>query len=357
MNLLAQYMKGRNLSILKTGVMNLLKNNANKVSPPRNPKEEVPKGKRDSKSKNEVKKEEPRAELTNKISTNSNPGFRTSMVIPSNIHMEKEEVQMLSDFEKLLNSLVEQDDISRNQAKFVCERFVRNDEFILSTWEIYQYNKNIEEFIENIRISSSKIVPDPREKGKTPAQFKIKKKEIMRFLENREIQEKKEIKEKQKHVIEILLNENLINKDIMPLINEMIENENNLLISALEIFSVTKDHWDFCETLDLIFAIFKNNKEGGSEKKSMDSSIDKQTSNVSAMNSGKNMNQTDLTLTQLLNLFLNTKTKFSEKQKEFIRGKLKAKDPFLLPCLELYHDNGDEEELFESLEMLIKKMK
>jgi len=358
MNIVNQYMKGRNISVLKTGLQTMLRNisaptnvsaeSSNRISPERSKKDDSNILKRDSKGK---------IDLNHKVSGNnhgSQLNLRSSVSYP-NI---EDNVVGFAEFEKVINDLVDQSEISKHQAKYVIQRFVKNDEFILSTWEIYMFNKNTEELIENIRISSAKVKTTTftRERGKTPAQLKQRKKEIINILVNKEIQEKQEIKQKQKHVIEILLNENLLNKDIMPLINEMIENENNLLISALEIFSVTKDHWDFCETLDLIYAIFRNNKDDGSEKKnSMDSeTLKNQVSNLNHGNSGQ-INEGELKMIQILNSFLNNKTKFSESEKRILQEKLKNKDQFLLSSVEFYMENGDDGELLENLEMLKKK--
>ena len=120
----------------------------------------------------------------------------------------------------------------------------------------------------------------------------------------------------------------------------------------MEIFSVTKDHWDFCETLDLIYAIFRNNKgEASSEKKnSMDSeTLDKQVSNLNVIN------ENELKMIQTLNTFLNCKTKYTEQEKKSIQEKFKAKDPFLFSSLEFYLNNEDDNELLENLDMYKKK--
>jgi len=356
MNILNQYLKGRNISILKSNLINLMRNNnvsinnSSRVSPDKKKKQEEVGGNRiNLKSKSEI------IHQMSNISHNNQLALRTNS--STAMFNRDQSPAGLAEFEKLLNDLMDQGEISRHQAKFVIQRFVSSDEFIQSTWEAYNFNKNIEEFIESIRISSGNLAKRQNTsnmRGKTPAQLARKKREIIKFLESKESQEKQEIKKKQKHVIEILLNEDLLNKDIMPLINEMIENENNLLISALEIFSVTKDHWDFCETLDLIYAIFRNNKgDGGSEKKnSMDSdTLDKQISHLSSQN---NMTENDLKMIQILNNFMYKKTNFSEKEKRIIQDKYRSKDNFLLSSLEFYINNDDEQEFLESLEMLRK---
>jgi hypothetical protein len=355
MNILNQYLKGRNISILKSNLINLMRNNnvsinnSSRISPDKKKKQEEVGGSRiNLKSKSEI------IHQMSNISHNQ-LALRTSS--STAMFNRDQSPAGLTEFEKLLNDLMDQGEISRHQAKFVIQRFVSSDEFIQSTWEAYNFNKNIEEFIESIRISSGNLAKRQNTsnmRGKTPAQLARKKREIIKFLESKESQEKQEIKKKQKHVIEILLNEDLLNKDIMPLINEMIENENNLLISALEIFSVTKDHWDFCETLDLIYAIFRNNKgDGASEKKnSMDSdTLDKQISHLSSQN---NMTENDIKMIQILNNFMYKKTNFSEKEKRIIQDKYRNKDNFLLSSLEFYINNEDEQEFLESLEMLRK---
>lgn len=93
----------------------------------------------------------------------------------------------------------------------------------------------------------------------TPYLLSVGKKELIDAIKNQKNIEKGEIKKKQIHVIDTLLNEDMIDNSSAQLVKEMIDAENQIIISAFEIFSVTKDHWDFCETIQLFTKIIKGN--------------------------------------------------------------------------------------------------
>ena len=178
MTILNQYLKGRNISILKSNLTNLLRNSSvspndsSRISPERIKKPQddlIIKGK--SKTKIELQHQS-----SNNNSNNTHLILRNSS---STIMFNRELMPAgLNEFEKVLNELVEQGEISRHQAKFVIQRFVNSDQFILSTWEAFGFNKNIEEFIESIRISSGNLAKRSTNsvRGKTPAQLARKKK-------------------------------------------------------------------------------------------------------------------------------------------------------------------------------------
>jgi hypothetical protein len=155
------------------------------------------------------------------------------------------------------------------------------------------------------------------------------------FLKDRE-KEKDEIKLKQLNIIEILAKENMLDKKATPLINDMIYKENHLLISAFEIFSVSKDHWEFTETLSLIAEIYSNNS--------------KKTNNIPQ---GDLNDSKDLKLLQIFEEALET-ANFTEEQKDKLRKKLLEKDNFLMSTLELYENYKDEDDLMDNLQMLVK---
>lgn len=93
--------------------------------------------------------------------------------------------------------------------------------------------------------------------SKTPYLLSVGKKELIDMIKNQKHIEKGEIKKKQIHVIDTLLNEDMIDESSAKLVKQMIDAENQIIISAFEIFSVTKDHWEFCETIQLFTKIMK----------------------------------------------------------------------------------------------------
>lgn len=96
--------------------------------------------------------------------------------------------------------------------------------------------------------------------SKTPYSLSVGKKELIDMIKNQKHIEKGEIKKKQIHVIDTLLNEDMIDESSAKLVKQMIDAENQIIISAFEIFSVTKDHWEFCETIQLFTKIMKGNE-------------------------------------------------------------------------------------------------
>jgi hypothetical protein len=241
-------------------------------------------------------------------------------------------------FEKLLYDLEKKGNISQHQHRYIIQRFINNDDILLSAWEVYTHNHNLAELIESIKIFANAKRPQPQQvpvNTKTPAALAKSKKEIMVFLKDRE-KEKDEIKLKQLNIIEILAKENMLDKKATPLINDMIYKENHLLISAFEIFSVSKDHWEFTETLSLIAEIYSNNS--------------KKTNNIPQ---GDLNDSKDLKLLQIFEEALET-ANFTEEQKDKLRKKLLEKDNFLMSTLELYENYKDEDDLMDNLQMLVK---
>lgn len=85
-----------------------------------------------------------------------------------------------------------------------------------------------------------------------------------------------EVKEKQLSLIKMLKDENIIQESAFPIIQKMIQEENQIVVSAFEIMSVTKDHWEFTETINLVIenynsqnkdSVEKSNSQVGSNKK------------------------------------------------------------------------------------------
>jgi vacuolar-type H+-ATPase catalytic subunit A/Vma1 len=223
---------------------------------------------------------------------------------------------------------------------------------LLSAWEVYTHNNNMSELIESLKIFSTNVNARNRHlvtNGKTPAALAQSKSEIIDFLKGKENKEKEEIKKKQLHIIEILAKENMLDKKSTPLINQMIYKENHLLISAFEIFSVTKDHWEFCETLGLITDIYT----GESPK------IEAGMKSNEAENASQAVkiipNSKDERLKKIFEEITKTSKSFTALEMAALNMKLQNKDEFLFSSLELYEQYKDKDDLFDNLRIILKK--
>jgi hypothetical protein len=242
--------------------------------------------------------------------------------------------QKYASFDDVLADLVSLGKISPHQHKFLFQRYKSHDDIILSAWEVYIHNTNLVDLIESIKLYSSSRKFPTSQVTKTPIGFAKNKSEIIDFLKSKENKEKEEIKDKQLHIIRLLVKEGMLNKNSGNVINEMIQKENHLLISAFEIFSVNKDHWDFCETLNLITEIYNNTDE--------------------PRGNGENETEQDISenhLDKVLNMF-----EFSKDEKELIHKKYNEQDDFLLSTLEFYEKSKDQNELFDNLNILLGKI-
>ena len=94
---------------------------------------------------------------------------------------------------------------------------------------------------------------------KTPEAVKATKDRLSLFI-NPTTNRSQNIIIKQKEIISILFQEQCIDKSTHDIIYNRIEGENECLISAFEVYAVTKDHNEFIETLRLISDLNENYK-------------------------------------------------------------------------------------------------
>jgi hypothetical protein len=177
---------------------------------------------------------------------------------------------------------------------------------------------------------------------KTPVALAKSKNDIIDFLKSKDNnREKEEIKKKQLSIIEILVNEKMLDRKTAPIIKQMIFEENHFLISAFEIFSVSKDHWEFVETLGMITDTYCNDNKKMSKSSS---SLEKVASNENK----------DSRLAILLENFIKNNKSFNENEIEIFRKKLFTKDDFFMSALEFYENNLDQDEFVENLQQVLK---
>ena len=65
---------------------------------------------------------------------------------------------------------------------------------------------------------------------------------------------------KQKEIISLLFQEKCIDEKVYNIIDKKINEDDNGLISAFEVYAVTKDHHEFIETLNIIGSLNENYK-------------------------------------------------------------------------------------------------
>ena len=244
-----------------------------------------------------------------------------------------------SSLDDLLKDLEKLGKISFHQYKYIIQRYINKDEILLSAWEVYTFNHFLPDLIESLKIFSINVrrTSNVITNGKTPIALAKSKNDIIEFLKSKENIEKEEIKKKQLHIIEILAKEKMLDEKTAPTIYQMIYEENHFLISAFEIFSVTKDHWEFCETLDVFCDYLKRNNKSSS-------SLDK-------INPVENK---DSKLAILFENFMKNNDVFSEKEIEILKKKLLTKEEFFMSSLEFFEMNQDQNEFLDSLQFCIK---
>ena len=90
---------------------------------------------------------------------------------------------------------------------------------------------------------------------KTPEAVKATKDKLSLFI-NPTSNRTQNIIIKQKEIISILFQEECIDKITYDIISSKIEGDTECLISAFEVYAVTKDHNEFIETLNIIAQSF-----------------------------------------------------------------------------------------------------
>ena len=130
-----------------------------------------------------------------------------------------------------------------------------------------------------------------------------------------------------------MITEKFINPECQEFFYEKIANEDKTFIAACEVFSITLNHLDFSETLNIIYELSKdkNNKESN------------------------NNNSKDEYL-NLLNGILN-RGNFPDNDKKIAIEEYNKKNNVLMSILEVYEkDQDDENDTIDSIKTLIAKI-
>jgi len=205
---------------------------------------------------------------------NNTTEFEKIQIINSNLSEKNDQVlntnfifkSFYSSLKEFLFDFKIAGNISNHQYKYLVQRYENNEKMLLNAWEIYQYNFNLNELIESLKNFSTNVRKNEKinsqGKGYTPFAISNRKNYLLEMLKNQEHEERRPIHEKQINIIELLAKEKLIDSSNLLIIKELIIEENLFIISAFEILSVSKDIWEFSESIELIVETFLNSDEG-----------------------------------------------------------------------------------------------
>ena len=283
--------------------------------------------------------------LLNLVKNNKN-NIKNNNNISNNKINQKENIT----FSKFLLKMENDNKINKDTFSFLLSEYDDGNKMLRSFWEIYKNGnddedsliENIEIFLKkygktlkkekniNINVNEKKNTIKDLNGGKTPISIKTFKKDLINYLK---LSEKKDIKLKQKKIIDLLITEKFINPECQEFFYDKIANEDKTFIAACEVFSITLNHLDFSETLNIIYELSKdlNNKDNN------------------------NNNSKDEYL-NLLNGILD-KGNFSDNDKKIAIEEYNKKNNVLMSILEVYEkEQDDENDTIDSLKTLIAKI-
>lgn len=241
-------------------------------------------------------------------------------------------------FKTIMDKIMYQGIIKKNEYNFLMYRFNQKDEMLCSVWEVYCNGKDEEDFIDNIEIfikkyqnlitkfagennskQSSQTPSVKSQAKKSSGSLSTYKANLSKIIKSKG---KYNTKPKQKELIDLLIRKNLIPSTSKEILYSKIDNEEQVIISAFEVFSVTLNHIDFAETVNLSV----KSPEEGDDKYSY-----------------------------ILEVILK-EGNFSEKDKEIVRKELSNNNEMLMSILESF-DKDDIDDSIETLQTFIGKVK
>ena len=237
--------------------------------------------------------------------------------------------QTFSNYKEVLSYIGNQNLLSEDSIKLIIEKYKAKDEVVIELFENFFKNNNQKELIDNLNryltenakdSNKLKVQVNPKsDVPKTPDTIKKSKNELTLFLrrEQRASTKEKNVLEKQKEIISLLYHKKCINKNTYDLINKKIEEDDQTLIAAFEVYAVTKDHNEFIETLKLIAESSENYKG-------------------------------------TFNILLNN-SNFNEAQKEILTSLYNEKDENIISALEVYEEKKDREDVYNSFQVILKR--
>lgn len=242
-------------------------------------------------------------------------------------------------FKNKMDSIMSKGTINKNQYNFLIHRFNQKDEMLCSFWEVYCQYKDEEDFLDNIEIFIKKYqnliskFTEENSKRSSVSQTPSAKSQSKKYSDSLSAYKanlskiikskgRYNTKSKQKELIDLLIKENLIPPTSREILYTKIDNEEQVITSAFEVFSVTLNHIDFAETVNL-------------SVKSPEDGEDKYIS----------------ILEEILR-----EGHFGEKDKAIVRRELNNKNEMLMSILESF-DKDDIDDSIETLQAFIGKAK
>ena len=261
-NLINEYKKNKNINLYENEIKDILKKKTTNIF------------------SNLKIKDKPKKIFSNKI---VNDRYNLSK---KNISSEKDSSRLEPKFSNITMTLIQEDPISSfenillqtksfqdNEIFFLKKKFSEKNPMLLSIFDCYKNEKDLNDFKESIYIFLKKI---NKNDILNINQNKNDKNNIFNFpfltKENKEESNKKldwiinnnnkinNVLDKQKEIISLLYKENCIDKNTYDIINQNIEKNDKGLISAFEVYAITKDHSEFIETLKLFSELKENYK-------------------------------------------------------------------------------------------------
>ena len=159
-----------------------------------------------------------------------------------------------SSYQEVLQFLQSEKGLSEDNLTVIKNAYMNKDEILLNYFNTYFKNNDMEELTNSLKSyvkskSNNKLkVSLSKDLTKTPDMIKKTKTELGVLLTKKE----KNVLDKQKEIIYLLYNEKCINEKTFNIINQKIEADEQTLIAAFEVYAVTKDHNEFIETLKII---------------------------------------------------------------------------------------------------------
>ena len=198
-------------------------------------------------------------ELVNKKPTQINSINKNNSINEETINNIKKKLLLTKDEIKILENNYK---IDKNLIKIIMDYTEKSISISDFQIKLSEYIKTINHCNKRRNNTKQKTVKykNNEKKGKnsnkkelsfTPETIKKSKKELCCFLQNEEQIENK-ILIKQKEIINLLYNEECLDKKTFEIINKKITQDDQGLISAFEVYAISQDHIEFIETLKLI---------------------------------------------------------------------------------------------------------
>ena len=307
--------------------------------------------------------------LINEQNTN-NKINKTTKLKQINLKIDEEKIENELSFENYINSLLSNKKINKNQYYFLLKEFSNNNQILNSIWESYIINPDEEDEKENLLESIELFLNKHNEEIKnfnvkkysiqTPSSIKKFKSELVNYLKGKE---RGEIKNKQKRIIDLLIKENLLNNKNYQFYYDKIENEDNIIISAFEVFSITLNHLEFADTLDTLYNLDEIVKANKKKEKSFKRNSKSFTDNSKIIKKIKEVEKKiNNTKSEEINkikdnkeLLKNLIKNFNENDKKMLINEYDNNNEMLLSILETY-DSDDEDECIDDIKLIVDKL-